>query len=148
LGHPVFLAAAMTSSRAEPAVAVAGKLAPSSRTLSMASSASGNSSMTLGTAMSCATPGYVGFAPAPMNCARISAMNSLTNNPSEVASDGAAWGTGVSCDFVFSSMDVLSPFMVFWLYRRGSWLALVCLQTQQMRTDASHQRRSPLKEFV
>jgi hypothetical protein len=113
LGQPVFRAAAMTSSRAEPAVAVAGKLAPSSRTLSMASSASGNSSMTFDTAMSCPTPGYIGVAPLPMNCARISAMNSLTNNPSEVVSDGAEVETGVSADFVFSNMDVLSPFYGF-----------------------------------
>ena len=81
----------------------------------MASSASGNSSHDLRHGDVLGTPGYVGFTPAPMNCARISAMNSLTNNPSEVASDGAAVGTGVSCDFVFSNMDVLSPFYGFWL---------------------------------
>lgn len=124
----------------------------------MAFSASGNSCMILATACDCGTPGYIGVAGlAPMKRARIALRKGLATSPSPVISVGSSSDeieiggemdpveTG---DSVLDNMGVLSPFLVFGFYVRGSWPAPVCLQTQQMRTDASHQRRSPLKDLI
>jgi hypothetical protein len=93
----------------------------------------------------------------PMNCARIALRKGLATNPSLVISAGSSsdeieiggdMDPVEAGDSVFDNMGVLSPFLVFGFYGRGSWPAPVCLQTQQMRTDASHQRRSPLKDLI
>ena len=124
----------------------------------MALSASGNSLMILPTASDFGTPGYIGLAGTlPTNCARIALRKGLATNPSLVISAGSSSDeTEIggeldpveAGDSVLDNMGVLSPFLVFGFYVRGSWPAPVCLQTQQMRTDASHQRRWPLKDLI
>lgn len=124
----------------------------------MAFIASGSSCMILATACDCGTPGYIGVAGLlPMNRARIALRKGLATNPSLVisvgpSSDDIEIGGGIDPveaeDSVLDNMGVPSPFLVFGFYVRGSWPAPVCLQTQQMRTDASHQRRSPLKDLI
>lgn len=123
----------------------------------MAFNASGNSWRILATAADCGTPGYIGKpAPLPMKRARIALRKALATRPSLVNSAGAADGIEIggemdpveAGDSVLANMGVLSPFLVFGFYVRGSRPAPVCLQTQQMRIDASHQRRSPLKDLI
>jgi hypothetical protein len=124
----------------------------------MALSASGNSLMILPTASDFGTPGYIGLpGTLPTNSARIAFRKTLATNPSEVisvspAADGIEIGGEMdpveAGDSVLDNMGVLSPFLVFGFYVRGSWPAPVCLQTQQMRIDASHQRRWPLKDLI
>jgi hypothetical protein len=123
----------------------------------MAASASGISRMTLATAAAADTPGYIGRPPLPMNCARTASMKSLRTSPSLVISVGRSCDDTVICgergpveagDSELDNMGVLSPFLVFGFYVGGSWPAPVCLQTRMMRTDASHQRRSPLKDLT
>lgn len=113
----------------------------------MAARASGNSRITFAAALSAGPLGYAGLGPLPMNCARIASRKSLTSNPSWVVAD-----TEVPTSLVFNvsflaNMGVLSPFMVLGFYGNGRRRGLVCLQTRQMRTDASHQRRAPLKDL-
>jgi len=123
----------------------------------MAASASGNSWMTLPTACAGGTSGYFGSPALPMNCARIASMKSLATNPSWVIAVGRPSDGMEICgergpvdagNSVLPNIGGPSPFLVIGFYVRGSWPAPVCLQTQQMRTDASHQRRSPLKDLT
>jgi hypothetical protein len=115
--------------------------------------------MTFSTASAGSTLGYFGGEPGgPRNCARIASMKSLRTNPSlgisvlvreaDVIWIGAEVAPPDAGYSVLPNMGVLSPFYGYWVYVRGSWPSPVCLQKQQMRTDASHQRRLPLKDLI
>jgi len=102
-------------------------------------------------ASGCGCPGHAGGLAAPMNSLRISVRNWLTSKPPEPVRFfgpvlllslglGLVFCFGFAFVFVFAfflAMRLISPYGFDGPGRRQS---LVRLQTEWMRTDASHQR--------
>jgi hypothetical protein len=110
-------------------------------------------------ASGCAGPGHGGgFAP-PRNSLRISVRNWLASRPPEVVLGFAVLALAVfflvlgllfAFAFVFDFLAFVLAFLLamtlmspFWFDGPGRRQPLVCLQTEWMRTDASHQPRAP-----